>query len=133
MDPCLPADDPTPEARAEALEADRARYRFDRSIGGLPLAAEVPKGDGYSPSYMLRAVGVEATLAAGRALAGVDPRLAGARKAWDATLDATGGVVATVAAWVDDAERRGLLAAPLVFATSEGELDALLHAVPAPA
>jgi arachidonate 15-lipoxygenase len=133
MLPCLPADDPSPEARAQALAAERERYRFDRSLGGLPLAAEVPKDEHYSLAYMARATEVEASLLEARAAAAADPRLERARKAWDAELDADKGPIGGLVARADDAKARGPFAAPLVFASTFEELEALLQGLPDPA
>lgn len=131
MIPTLPADDPNPSARARTLEEDRKTYRFDTSIGGLPLAAEVPRGQGYSIPYMARAVEVEARLQANRLAARRDDRLSEERAAYDERLR-SGGFLAAIRATAEDKKERGLIAAPLEPPSDLGDYDALLTSVPAP-
>jgi arachidonate 15-lipoxygenase len=134
MIPCLPAADPNPSARASAIAGDRALYTFDRSIGGLPLAKDVPKGQGYSAEYLVTAAGVSAMLLASRAEADRDPRLATERASWDAAMRAAaGGELAMIRAKLDDQKSRGLFAAPMVTAGAMSDFEALFHALPDPA
>ena len=131
MIPVLPADDPNPSARTASLEDDRKTYRFDTSIGGLPLAAEVPRGEGYSMRYMAEAVKVEAVLEANRLRTRTDSRLDEEREAYDKRLRAN-GFLASIKATAADKKARGLIAAPLEPPSDLGDYDALLKGVPAP-
>ncbi|MCB9679505.1 MAG: hypothetical protein H6737_30650 [Alphaproteobacteria bacterium] len=132
MRPFLPADDPNPEARAKSLARDRKDYRFDTSLGGLPLAAEVPRGQGYTVRYMAEAVKVEATLTANRVGARRDDRLDDERAKYHDQLFAN-GFIAGMRAELADTKARGLIAAPLAFPSHLGDYDALLDVVPTPA
>lgn len=52
MPPSLPQDDPAPVARAAALEAARAAYRFGYDVyPGLAMSAERPKADTTPPNW----------------------------------------------------------------------------------
>lgn len=83
MNLSLPHDDADPEARRSALAADREVWRFDPTQRGLPLAAKVDS-ESYSKAFGLRYVETRAMLAATRAAARIDPRLASERRAAEA-------------------------------------------------
>ncbi len=74
MNASLPHEDPAPEARRAALEAERVQWRFDPDQRGLPLAAK-SASDRYTPAYVLKVVKLQSMLASTRVAAALDPRL----------------------------------------------------------
>ena len=137
MLPCLPAADTAPDARRRELDQSREDYRFDHSLAGLPLAAEVPRGEGYSPEYMLRAAKVELDLVENRRAASKDPRLDEDRARYRALVDSARGGIAgaldDLRAELADVKARGLYRAPLVMPDHLDDYAALFQSLPLPA
>lgn len=102
MNVSLPADDPAPEARRAALEAERRVWRFDPDQRGLPLAAKVPS-EKYTAAYILKAVQIKAMLASTRVAAALDPRMREVRQA-EGLPEVAGGVSPDTMITVDSEE-----------------------------
>ncbi len=136
--PLLPQNDPEPGARARALDEQRVTYQFDRSIGGLPLAHEVPRGQGYSIPYMAKAAGVELSLTDARMKAKNDPRLQAERDAYAEKVQAAdlaqgrGGFFGSLRRRFDETRERGLFAGPMAYADDLDDFDAVLANLPTP-
>jgi arachidonate 15-lipoxygenase len=71
--PTLPQHDTATEARAAQLAESRQTYRYDYSWPkGVATAAELPRSENYSPSYVLHSAGVYARIGANLAAVTID-------------------------------------------------------------